>query len=1647
MAVFTYLNTLNCTGAATTAGSPNLTLLATAVGTLGVVIGTKVEHANIPADTYIIGFNSTTEVVMSNNATTTGSSLIVVATNPAIINMSDIPAQTGLKVGNDIYNINGPKLFVDSHSRYGVNQNTSTVIGTMTLSATLGGIVEYNSTKVRLISYDTGSGNVPTLDTIISQGSAIGKLLGVYSALNVAPTTAGEAMPATGFILIRQWNSVSYASGVLTGIGATSTGADRAGWLEIVGVDVLAVTVNRLNKFLAFGDYFDFLGVTTDGNRTTVYQLPTNGGDMYVPGVEVETEISDVYEFYPNAGSQTALDTKIATDAIRGRWCWISPSGLVSFGYDGTNSSGGYCPPAGRKIRVPNLFFQCCLATGLTVNTTPHTTLASRMEFAVTGGGYIEMDKVSINWYLNFNQPYDVLLSNTFIFDNLTLNECASPIDWYNVGIGQSGLLSNFGLVFNYNFAGGTMDKCVWTRSVMTSSGNYVKSISYINGFTFTNERNHQIHGNRGNTATGCMTLTYSDDCIWTDCLFGGGKSFISYCSDLLFTNTTYYDHPATTTAIVMGGYMFEFSYSNYCKIDGVNFGGLRMCQPVNGIFSAGTFSSYITCRNLGTYDEPLDLGDVRQDDVTWSRVATVATITKINHGLKTGDRVFVPVSSSATTITLAIKVLTGVLDPDTFTFVCINSGPTSGTISYFPVVSLYLFIVATAANNILVQRCFVPHTATNLFTADNSVKNLRIDNVISDYLNPFLTAALNLNMRSVSGNPLLTPQVSVYGTHRLDVFNADVTTNLTDLSWQRVTTVCTVTCVDHKLRTGLFININVSSDKNAVPLGTKVITVINSYTFTFTCLNIGDESGTLSFRTVVDRISLLMNEASNETADQVIDMTGTAAFTSAGGLVLPTLGDSVTFDSPTYRYGHAGFPIQEVIMAGGIISNFNLWYAIDKNDGNGYSQEKNLYYTRHVVPLTINAVATTYTNIIRISSTKFLVVSGRATYLSACVVNIVDGDLEPGIEVIFNAITTTYITVARLSDTQAICAFVAGGFLQTCTLNISGDTVTAGPTLTVNSAATTWVAICRLTETQAIVAYSEATMGKACTLNISGTDITNGTPLSLSSTAATTYTSITRMSDTQAIVVQESTLNDSECFTLNVSGTDLTQGISILPVVGTVTYCAVTAVSSSMAVMCCVNAGFIWACTLSVSGTDLTNGSVIQVTDATSAYTALEMISSTQVLLSYRASTTFLSACTLNISGTDLTVGAEKSISTAAVTFNAMALVSPSQAIIAYTGYGTYLQVRRLDITGTNVDCRAGGEPGGYTFSIANDDTNVAVGDYVWGTNVGGNAKIVDITDGVITVDEPHTNTLFGVLRFNHIRNEVVTNDGFKLKIKITSIVNGYSTAITALSVYTDSDDTSRARLYPLDEFNLSFTGLQIGTKIAIREAGTENLLDIIESSDGSAVYVYEEAGDSVDIVILAPGYLFQRITNYTLANTDVSIPISQNIDYGYDSEASETVTFDGVNKRIICDVGTTTISVVGIYSFWVDWALTGENLQYKSAFSEVGGNTIDAGAGTSVPVYAFLLNGWQISPDEANHTLAVTDGIILVEGGGDPFANTVGAYVVRINYQQPVQAIMVSGSGGDPWATDLSSYNTAGTAGKKLKDGLTTSKFLGLK
>lgn len=107
----------------------------------------------------------------------------------------------------------------------------------------------------------------------------------------------------------------------------------------------------------------------------------------------------------------------------------------------------------------------------------------------------------------------------------------------------------------------------------------------------------------------------------------------------------------------------------------------------------------------------------------------------------------------------------------------------------------------------------------------------------------------------------------------------------------------------------------------------------------------------------VTGRIAIVMNEPTADTTAQVT-LTGGANFTSAGGLYMPVVGQSATFEMPEYILGHTGFQNAILIMAGGTATNYTYEYAIDKNDGNGFSVMTAGAYTATTLGAALNGIA-----------------------------------------------------------------------------------------------------------------------------------------------------------------------------------------------------------------------------------------------------------------------------------------------------------------------------------------------------------------------------------------------------------------------------------------------------------------------------------------------------------------------------------------------------------------------------------------------------------------------------------------------------------------------------------------------------------------
>lgn len=514
----------------------------------------------------------------------------------------------------DTYAIsNNTTLLIDTDSYQCANHSAAFgSLDTVTYSG-VGGKLKIDGKNVRVIPYNTGSGNVPAIGTTITQGGVSGTLLGVWSGWQVEPTASGAAMPATGFIKVKNKTGGNYAAGALTGIGASATGADVVGWIEVRGADTATITVPRIGQFDVDGDWFE-LG-STNGSRGQVLPCPTTATVAGVfPGVWIETASgSGIYERYAGCGSMVNSATT-PTDE-RGKIVWQTTSG-IRIGSDGTNNVG-YLPPTGCKVRIPNVILTCCTRTagGSGIRVLPNATLATRQEFVTTAAGDIKLNGAVFEWYGNFLQAYRADVTNSALSDSLILQEVAAAINVNNVIVSPTQAQLNNALNMLSNFGGGTFQNTLLARFSLAASGAYVNTVNYNKGITFSNVKSQTLL-NRGNATTGTWTATQNVDCVWDGCIDIGGRVLHVGAQRPVFTNYRYADNFSGTTGTGNGHYALDFTTGCVgVKIDGVDFLGLTDVHPYNGI------ASFTACydfkvRNIGSTAAALSMGSANASGV-----------------------------------------------------------------------------------------------------------------------------------------------------------------------------------------------------------------------------------------------------------------------------------------------------------------------------------------------------------------------------------------------------------------------------------------------------------------------------------------------------------------------------------------------------------------------------------------------------------------------------------------------------------------------------------------------------------------------------------------------------------------------------------------------------------------------------------------------------------------------------------------------------------------------------------------------------------------------------------------------------------------------------------------------------------------------
>lgn len=257
-----------------------------------------------------------------------------------------------------------------------------------------------------------------------------------------------------------------------------------------------------------------------------------------------------------------------------------------------------------------------------------------------------------------------------------------------------------------------------------------------------------------------------------------------------------------------------------------------------------------------------------------------------------------------------------------------------------------------------------------------------------------------------------------------------------------------------------------------------------------------------------------------------------------------------------------------------------------------------------------------------------------------------------------------------------------------------------------------------------------------------------------------------------------------------------------------------------------------------------------------------------------------------------------------------------------------------------------------------------------------------------------------------------ITPNKGFKLKVRVTGGLS-WSNQITRFGVLTTTTTAAQMdNVYP-DSFDRTYSiaGLVDNSIVKLFDSAG-NLLKS-QTITGGATFKYDynwnsEAGDKTGnfAVVWHQDKEIIKLTSVTFANENKTVVLVQKDDIIYTTPASN-VSINFTTKRLNM-TSSTDIDVAKMYSYWKDQMILSDNAKYALAFSTVGNNQLTPL--TSVPVYLFLLNSWKIKPNEANYTLGVVNGILIDDSGTDPFVNTTGSYTVRINYQQPVNAITVA-------------------------------------
>lgn len=516
------------------------------------------------------------------------------------------------RTAGESMSINGGKLIIRTDTRWHIGAPAS-MTGTISqFGFSGGGTVEFDGTKVRWIAYTMGAGLVPAIGTTLSKDSVSGYILGFYADLTSAPTAVGVTVPATGFIKLREVTGGIYTAGS-TGAGSaafTLSGPDVAGWIEIVMDAGGAIANSGLNTlYKSRGDWF-YLDNTT-GVRGQIIQIPTNGGgaNTYVPLVQIETAPnSNIFKWWTGITVANGFTLTNLTTDNRARAYQALTSGQIRIGSDGTTNIAAL-PPAGCRVRIPNLLLRFATTAARASNTT--ASVSTRPSAVYSGGGQLDLEYVSSEW--NFLQSAasvtQIKISNSSLDSIASISANRLPSFLSNVGfIGGSSIINNW--VMNLSSITSKLDLlgvCVFSGQ---QAGDIITATSVKNSL-FSDVETVAVKPRTGNINFG-INFNLCNNLIITNLQTKGCGTQIISSNNINLDGLDYIDRLGGDTTSSQGMYALRVQGSNNVIATNFTFGEngtLSATHPYAGLVQVQTNLGSVKIRNAGTKTNPLNCG------------------------------------------------------------------------------------------------------------------------------------------------------------------------------------------------------------------------------------------------------------------------------------------------------------------------------------------------------------------------------------------------------------------------------------------------------------------------------------------------------------------------------------------------------------------------------------------------------------------------------------------------------------------------------------------------------------------------------------------------------------------------------------------------------------------------------------------------------------------------------------------------------------------------------------------------------------------------------------------------------------------------------------------------------------------------------